>query len=412
MRYSIRRIVRNLCDNWLLYLVTAALFMLGAGLFIVCMNYRMTSRELLWESKQKSAERLYVAVELNGQSSQGYSISYDTYVRLRSDERYQDLEMLFAEQFQGGFGYYRTEEDAMMRNLETYFMNDALFEELWHMPRKDGVVYVGKEAYDTLTIVSEMREIKDDIPFFVIEGEEMYIEGDVLFAEGEAYPYEIVEDAEIPVFEDYTESMTYAVIFPLEDVHEIPYEKRSEDDNRCYSRLSYRYRNADYREDLIAGQLQEINRATSSTGYFTVQDEYKELKRQMEDYQWDMDRWMLAAVSILLLAGVGCMGAMFLLLNKRRHLIAVSIAYGSTIHREILEAVAENMIVLLLGGGIGIASWPLFRKVILYQGELRMNVTAIGILTAAALVFSTGSVLAGIHEIKVRNVAAALKEDA
>ena len=143
-----------------------------------------------------------------------------------------------------------------------------------------------------------------------------------------------------------------------------------------------------------------------------MQDEYKELKRQMDDYQWDMDRWMLAAVSILLLAGVGCMGAMFLLLNKRRHLIAVSIAYGSTIRREIFEAVAENLIVLLLGGGIGIAIWPLFRKIILYQGELRMNVTAIGILAAAALVFSTGSVLAGIHEIKVQNVAAALKEDA
>ncbi len=48
MGYSIRRIVRNLCDNWLLYLVIAALFMFGAGLFSVCMNYRMTSRELLW----------------------------------------------------------------------------------------------------------------------------------------------------------------------------------------------------------------------------------------------------------------------------------------------------------------------------------------------------------------------------
>ncbi len=412
MGYSIRKIVRNLCDNWMLYLVIAALFMLGAGLFSVCMNYRMTSRELLWESKQKSAERLYVAVELNGQSRQGYSISYDTYVRLRSDEQYQDLEMLFAEQFYGGFGYYRSEEDAMMRNLNTYFMNDALFEELYHLPRKDGVVYVGKEAYDTLTIVSGMREIKDELPYFNMTGEEMYIEGDVLFVEGEAYPYEVVEDAGLPVFEDYMESMTYAVIFPLENVHEIPYEKDSEDDNRHYSRLSYRYRNADYREDLIAGQLQEINHATSSTGYFTVQDEYKELKRQMDDYQWDMDRWMLAAVSILLLAGVGCMGAMFLLLNKRRHLIAVSIAYGSTIRREIFEAVAENLIVLLLGGGIGIAIWPLFRKIILYQGELRMNVTAIGILAPAALVFSTGSVLAGIHEIKVQNVAAALKEDA
>ena len=46
----------------------------------------------------------------------------------------------------------------------------------------------------------------------------------------------------------------------------------------------------------------------------------------MDDYNTDMDRWLFAAVSVMLLAGVGSMGAMFLLLNKRRHLLAVSVA--------------------------------------------------------------------------------------
>lgn len=413
MRYSMKRILRNLCHSWLLYLLIAAHFMLGAGLFIICMNFRMTSRELLSESKKKSMESLIPVTEINGISEYGYGISYDTYLRLSTDEAYEDLEMLFTEMYGGAFGYFKSEDDGMMRNMDVYFMNDALFDELYHIPRKKDIIYVGKQAYDTLLVAAEMIKCKDDPSFFLyIQGEEMYIEGETLFVAGEAYSYEVVEDALMPTDDDpeYMPSMTYALIFPVEDAYDtMPH---SGDGNPYRSFLFYRYRNADWRGDLISSQLREINEATTSTGYFIVQDEYKELKRQLDDFRYDMDRWMMAAVSVLLLAGVGCMGSMFLLLNKRRHLIAVSVAYGSTMRRITVETITETMIVLAAGGVLGIWISPQLRKLVLYQGELRMNVAGIGIVFAAAFLFSVLSVLAGMHEIKARNVAATLKEDA
>ncbi len=173
----------------------------------------------------------------------------------------------------------------------------------------------------------------------------------------------------------------------------------------------YRYKNTEHRDDLIAQQLRLINAETGSNGYFTVPDAYKELKRQMDDYNTDMNRWLLAAVSVILLAGVGSMGTMFLLLNKRRHLLAVSVACGSTIRRLTAETIVENFTVLFIGGVLGILISPLLKKVVVYQGELRLNMAGIGIVCAAAFVFSVVSVLAGMHEIKAGNVAATLKEE-
>ena len=103
----------------------------------------------------------------------------------------------------------------------------------------------------------------------------------------------------------------------------------------------YRYKNTEHRDDLIAQQLRLINAETGSNGYFTVPDAYKELKRQMDDYNTDMNRWLLAAVSVILLAGVGSMGTMFLLLNKRRHLLAVSVACGVIVYY-MLHYVTQN----------------------------------------------------------------------
>ena len=56
MKYSLQRIFHNLRYNLPIYVFIAANFMLGAGLFITCMNYVMTSRERLEESRQKKAD--------------------------------------------------------------------------------------------------------------------------------------------------------------------------------------------------------------------------------------------------------------------------------------------------------------------------------------------------------------------
>lgn len=433
MRYSIKRILQNLRHNSLLYAVIAVHFMLGAGLFIICMNYRMTSRELLEEARLRSTEEL-ISVEVIGRgvedysikdysikdySIEDYSISNNTYLRLNTKPYTEDLEILFTQMFHAGVFLVKTEEDYVIPQWHVYFMNDSLFTYLYQTSRKEGVVYLGEEAYEGLVTAGEALQEPEAFSILLFTDGEFYIKGDVLMVNGKAYPYEVVmpagEDGHLPYFRDdpirYIDEydMIDAIIFPLEDAW-IP-EKQDGLEPLTGSFLMYRYKNTDYREDLIAQQLRIINAETCRGVYFTVPDAYKELKRQMEDYNTDMDRWLFAAVSVMLLAGVGSMGTMFLLLNKRRHLLAVSVACGSTIRRLIAETVAENFMVLLIGGVLGILISPLLKKAVIYQGELRMNVAGIGIVCAAALVFSVMSVLAGMHEIKAGNVAATLKEE-
>lgn len=418
MRYSIKRILRNLCHNSLLYAVIAVHFMLGAGLFVICMNYRMTSRELLEEARLRSMEGLISVEEINGGSADAYSITYDTYLRLEENAG-ENLEILLTDIFHAGVFLIKSEEDYMTPRWTVHFMNDSLFAYLYQMPRKEGVVYLGEEAYaDLVTVREALKEPEAFSTILFTEGE-FYIEGDGLMVDGKVYPYDVVmpvgEESVLPYFLDdplrdyYGYDMADAVIFPLEDAW-IPI---SPSGLPVYtgSLLMYCYKNTEYREDLIAQQLRLINEATCSNGYFTAPDAYKELKQQMGDYSTDMDRWLFAAISVMLLAGVGSMGTMFLLLNKRRHLLAVSVACGSTIRRLMAETIVENFVVLLTGGILGILISPLLKKAVIYQGELRMNMAGIGIVCAAAFVFSVVSVLAGMHEIKAGNVAATLKEE-
>lgn len=418
MRYSIKRILRNLCHNSLLYAVIAVHFMLGAGLFVICMNYRLTSRELLEEARLRSMEGLISVEEINGGSADAYSITYDTYLRLEENAR-ENLEILLTDIFHAGVFLIKSEEDYMTPQWTVHFMNDSLFAYLYQMPRKEGVVYLGEEAYaDLVTVREALKEPEAFSTILFTEGE-FYIEGDVLMVDGKVYPYDVVmpvgEESVLPYFLDdplrdyYGYDMADAVIFPLEDAW-IPI---SPSGLPVYtgSLLMYCYKNTEYREDLIAQQLRIINETTCSNGYFTAPDAYKELKQQMGDYSTDMDRWLFAAISVMLLAGVGSMGTMFLLLNKRRHLLAVSVACGSTIRRLMAETIVENFVVLLTGGILGILISPLLKKAVIYQGELRMNMAGIGIVCAAAFVFSVVSVLAGMHEIKAGNVAATLKEE-
>lgn len=418
MRYSIKRILHNLCHSSLLYAVIVVHFMLGAGFFIICMNYRMTSRELLEEARLRSMEGLISVEEINGGSADAYSITYDTYLRLEKNAG-EDLEILLTEFFYAGVFLIKTEEDYVTPQWNVHFMNDGLFAYLYQASRKDGVVYLGKEAYAGLVTAGEALKEPEAFSRILFTEGEFYIKGNLLMINGKAYPYEVVmpvgEESVLPYFlddpiRDYGYDMTRAIIFPLEDMW-VPPITVSGAPVGTTTVLMYRYKNKEYREDLVAQQLRIINAETGSSGYFTVADAYKELKRQMNDYSTDMDRWLLVAISVMLLAGVGSMGIMFLLLNKRRHLLAVSVACGSTIRRLMVETVAENFMVLFIGGILGILISPLLKKAVIYQGELRMNMAGIVIVCAAALVFSVASVLAGMHEIKAGNVAATLKEE-
>lgn len=91
--------------------------------------------------------------------------------------------------------------------------------------------------------------------------------------------------------------------------------------------------------------------------------------------------------------------------------MAVSIAYGSTLKRIMAETVAELLIVLSAGSILGILILPLLQKITVYQGELRVNMGGIGMVAMTAIAFSMISVSLGMHAVRIKDVAAVLKEE-
>lgn len=268
---------------------------------------------------------------------------------------------------------------------------------------------MGDAAYRELAETGEAIKRGGEVLFM---GREMYIEGERLMIDGEAYAFESAmpseENAVMPGTERTGYDMAAAVILPIAEIARL-----QEQDIKKYnlqSSLFLRYRSAERREDLVAQMLRELNDA-GSRFYFSVDDEYAALQHRINDFNYDMDRWMFASISILLLSGAGCMGSMFLLLSKRRHMLAVSVACGATIRRVMLETIAEIFLVLLSGGMLGILIAPGLKKIFIYQEELRLNPAGIGLVSAAAVLFSVVSVLLGMREMKMRNVAVLLKEN-
>ena len=411
MKYSLQRIFHNLCYNLRIYVFIAVNFMLGASLFIICMNYVMTSRERLAESRQKKAEgvvkvaqQMLVTSGSEEEIHDYYSISYDTYRQFSADERYmEDLELLFAIACQNYSFFPKSQQ---FNGVWVYFMNENLFTYLYGFSREDGVVYLGNTAYQELSEAGGAIAEGEEIMF---TGREMYITGDSLIIDGESYSYKTVmplEESTIMSGNEMPENdREEVVILPIEEIEHL---QTAEFNFR--SILFLRYLNEEWREDLVAQMLRELN-AVDNRFYFSVDDEYTMLKIRIEDFNYDMDRWLFASISILMLSGVGCMGSMFLLLNKRRHMIAVSVAYGSTIRRIRIETMAEIFSVLLLGGILGILITPELKKILIYQEEFRHNSVGIGIVFAAAFLFSVVSVLLGMHEVKAKNIAVTLKEN-
>ena len=203
--------------------------------------------------------------------------------------------------------------------------------------------------------------------------------------------------------------MADAVILPIEDVS-IPPALSPELFAELRNILFFHYCNENWREDLVAQELSELN-TENKIFSFQADNAYLELKGKMDDLSYDMDRWMILSVSIMMLSGIGCVGTMFLFLDKRRHFLAISIAYGSTFGQIVAETLTEVFIVMLSGGLLGILASPVLKKVLIYKDELKVN--AFGIITVImiAFLFSVLSVLLGMYAVKVKDVAVTLKDE-
>ncbi len=414
VRYSLERIFHNLYHNLFLYSIIMVNFALGVGFFMICMNFEKTSAEMLKESKGESLKDV-IRVEQSVASKEDifmdeYPISYDMYLRLSSDEKYvNDIAILFSMDFYENIYIHEPEQGV---SLCTFFMNENLFYYLYGFTKKADVVYLGNTAYRNLTkIGEELRNNRKNVTFF---GAEMYIDGNSLFMGGKSYSYEIVKPIEErTIMHGFTGDTGYdmeeAVIFPIKEVV-LPTSSYPEIKISVKNSLYFRYLNDAWHEDLVAQLLRELNAANKKV-IFEVDNEYLDLKREIDDLSYDMDRWMLVGVSVMFLSGIGCIGSVYLILNKRRHFIAISIAFGSTLCRIGAEMILEVFIVLFTGLVLGIASLPVLEQFTICQDELRFSIVGINIVNVFILFITVISVWLGMCEVNVRNVAAILKEE-
>ena len=417
MKYSIARIFHNLHKNYLIYLAIMFNFMLGAGFFVICMNFKMTSQELLQESKRQSSEGVIpvnisggITVDLSKQM-EDYPITYDTYRRLSEDKQYKnELEMLFTMEF---YSTIHVSDPAQFFGTHVYFMNENLFTYLYGFSRTKNTAYLGKNAYQTLLTAGEALKTGGDTNLAYLDVHMSLDNGKLIFGD-KSYPYEIVTptEQETIMYDRMGEpgyDMADAVILPIEDVS-IPPALSPELFAELRNILFFHYCNENWREDLVAQELSELN-TENKIFSFQADNAYLELKGKMDDLSYDMDRWMILSVSIMMLSGIGCVGTMFLFLDKRRHFLAISIAYGSTFGQIVAETLTEVFIVMLSGGLLGILASPVLKKVLIYKDELKVN--AFGIITVImiAFLFSVLSVLLGMYAVKVKDVAVTLKDE-
>ena len=391
--------------------------MLGAGFFVICMNFKMTSQELLQESKRQSSEGVIpvnisggITVDLSKQM-EDYPITYETYRRLSEDKQYKnELEMLFTMDFYSNI-YVADPEQFLSTHV--YFMNENLFTYLYGFSRTKNTAYLGKNAYQALLTVGEALKIEGDTNLAYLDMHMSLDNGRLIFGD-KSYPYEIVTptEQETIMYDRMGEpgyDMADAVILPIEDVS-IPPALSPELFAELRNILFFHYCNENWREDLVAQELSELN-TENKIFSFQADNAYLELKGKMDDLSYDMDRWMILSVSIMMLSGIGCVGTMFLFLDKRRHFLAISIAYGSTFGQIVAETLTEVFIVMLSGGLLGILASPVLKKVLIYKDELKVN--AFGIITVImiAFLFSVLSVLLGMYAVKVKDVAVTLKDE-
>jgi ABC-type antimicrobial peptide transport system permease subunit len=296
-------------------------------------------------------------------------------------------------------------------------MNEEMFFELFGQEQKPGVAYVAEGTYKDFqlieeTIAEDPTKLSGFEPYFFITPNE---EGVTLY-DGTTYPMEIVTPIDpnqtLLSFDANTtipEILQMAVILPLEKMQDLPQLISDLQNN-----FVLKYKKSNWQEDLVPAIVKELNRGIPPERqdfYFVLSNDYLDLKEEIDSSNFAMSQWLVFAGSVVLLTGIGCVGLMIILMQRRKQFFAVSIAFGSTRRRIMAENIAEVGIVLLLGGGIGLICSPLLKGILYYRQEISFAVSGIFVMLGCGLGFALGAVALGMLAIRFQNIAQSLKEE-
>lgn len=463
MSYLWEQVIGRLYRQKWAYLLLMLEFALGTALFTVCVNYFLTTEQILLEYKNAQSgreirfecyetqdtidyERFGLDPEWRSETDTitwtitmdefedyplEYQIPFETYEELYQ-EYSQDVDILF--DYHMGNSVALIEGNSIgYSTTVVYYMNDELFESLYGIERRADCVYMGASAYEELVHLTEMLDqygeeaiLSNSNPFPLMRfvGDMLQVErdGEILSARN----YEIIAPVDdnqnltkrvyyedgVSMFDEGADrtDMSEAVIFPLEDVADMPDTAFSGMPLVVSSNLVVRYRGEQTRDDTIPSMQRFLTEA-NPTKVFRADDEYLQMKNKMDDLKGDSNSWLFLSISMILLSGIGCIGFLFIRLDRRRHAMAAAVACGALYRRLKLEHLLEIGIVLAAGGALGIGFSLRLRGILLYQGEIKYHLQPILAVAAFVLVFTFLSVTLGMHTVRKRDIIKLLREE-
>jgi hypothetical protein len=388
--------------------------MVGVSFFMLCTNYYLTSNKLLRENKEISAGKV-IQVEQKQASNQqlnsaGYPVTYETYLKLTENKGDNDQFKVLHSSFfiESVFNLNLNQ----VYDFVIYFMDDNLFQYLYGFQRKEGVAYLGNIAYQNFADMEEFMKAERDNGLVFI-GPQISFANDSMTFNHQEYAIQVVMPSEAhTIMPGYNGEegfdMEAAVILPIEDEF-LPLSSAKSTDILARSVTFFQYLTDNWREDLVEQKLEIMNAANAEIS-FEVSDTYLVLKNRMVDYNYDMNQWFLVAVSIIILTGIGCIGSMFLILEKRRFFMAIAMAVGSTRRRLMQELAAELFAIFSIGAFVGILSIPFFQNFLASIEFLEFHYIGIIVIICLTCILSILPVLLVFKSFKINKLNSLLQE--
>jgi hypothetical protein len=381
---------------------------------MLCTNYYLTSNKLLRENKEVSAGKVIQVEQKQASNHQmnsaGYPVTYETYLKLTENKGDNDqVKVLHSSYFiESVFNLNLNQA----YDLVVYFMDDNLFQYLYGFQRKGGVAYLGNTAYQNIANMEEFMKAEVDNGLLFM-GPQISFANDSMTLNNQEYAIQVVMPSEThTIMPGYNGEegfdMGDAVILPIEDEF-LPLSSAQSTDILARSVTFFQYLTDNWREDLVEQKLEIMNVANTEIS-FEVSDAYLVLKNKMIDYNYDMNQWFLVAVSIVILTGIGCIGSMFLILEKRRFFMAIAMAFGSTRRRLMQELVAELFVIFTIGAFAGILSIPFSQNFLASTEFLEFHNTGIIVITCLTCILSILPVLLVFKSFKINNLNSLLQE--
>lgn len=369
MRYSISRVFTQLRVHWKTYLVFILEFAIGVAILTSSFNILLTSKEVLQAQKNSIAGQSITVTCLTDLDYQPlpdepFPITFQDYLHMR--QKYgRELNFSYTA-YVHNLLFLKNEEFIFGKSTQfiqpcCFFMDDAMFQELFGYSREPGKAYAGGEALAGLNFASANPEKVSpndqemNLDWLSVKsGGTVQISGRDSFQLTELKnPKNLVglEFGGLYTSKEDSIAIERCVIFPAEAVellHNVPVDNK-------HSILRMKYKDGQFEVNVIPSLLSDLSQGHPHY-HFTVADKFLTMEKSMDEMNTDSVLLLWVSAAIMAIVMIGMIGILLIFLYRRKKSMAIAIAFGSTFTRLALELLLETVIVFELGSVLGLTA--------------------------------------------------------